>query len=108
MLIGKGHGYPLWVPEPYDDLPSEYKEQGVRIGDVGVTTSDGAFDFLFNICMPADHPIHHHIKLPEWFKQVDRGPVDEEVQKHLPGSDIASPSIRRESFGEDVSLEDDT
>jgi hypothetical protein len=40
LLLSKGAGYPLWLPEPYDDLPLEYKERGVSVGDVGVITND--------------------------------------------------------------------
>ncbi|KIL57964.1 hypothetical protein M378DRAFT_355984 [Amanita muscaria Koide BX008] len=43
-------GYPLYDPRPYNDFTAEYLRKGVRIGDVGVVTKDGAFDFLFNVC----------------------------------------------------------
>ncbi|KAJ6472616.1 hypothetical protein C8R45DRAFT_789320, partial [Mycena sanguinolenta] len=39
-------------------LPIEYQENGIQIGDVGTVTPEGLFDFLFNIYLPAHHPIN--------------------------------------------------
>ncbi|KAJ7734062.1 hypothetical protein B0H16DRAFT_1695911 [Mycena metata] len=47
-LLVKGYGYPLWSPEPTDE-PTEYRQHGVRVGDVGILTDQGAFDYLFTI-----------------------------------------------------------
>jgi hypothetical protein len=69
-LLSEGHGYPLWIPEPNDFLPPEYQELGTRIGDVGLVTSDGAFDYLFNVCRPASHPINLG-RTPDDFEHVD-------------------------------------
>jgi hypothetical protein len=52
----KKFGYPLWIPEP--TIPIAYQVEGVRIGDVGNIAYDGSFNFLFNICLPRDHPIN--------------------------------------------------
>jgi hypothetical protein len=45
-------GYPLYIPSPLGGLPAAYRRKGVRVGDVGVITANGAFDFLFNACQP--------------------------------------------------------
>jgi hypothetical protein len=66
-------GYPLYVPEPDMRLSQECRREGVRIGDVGRVTTAGAFDFLFNICLPADHPVNPSV-LPENFETVP--PID--------------------------------
>ncbi|KAJ6477783.1 hypothetical protein C8R45DRAFT_799845, partial [Mycena sanguinolenta] len=58
LLLPKGHGYPLFRPQPFDDLPVELRRQGTTIGDVGVVTSDGSFDVIFNICRAADDPLN--------------------------------------------------
>ncbi|KAF8987385.1 hypothetical protein BDQ17DRAFT_1205649, partial [Cyathus striatus] len=58
LLWPKGRGFPLWCPNPNKHLSPDYVKSGIRIGDVGIITSNGEFDFLFNICLSADHPIN--------------------------------------------------
>ncbi|TFK40123.1 hypothetical protein BDQ12DRAFT_734142 [Crucibulum laeve] len=60
------HGYPLWLPDPDLNLPFEYRRLGIRIGDLGIITADGGFDFLFNIWLSSSHPINPP-NLPENF-----------------------------------------
>lgn len=48
-MLRLGEGYPLYMPTPPDGLPSSHRENGVRVGDVGVITGNGAFHFLFNV-----------------------------------------------------------
>ncbi|KIJ12518.1 hypothetical protein PAXINDRAFT_42843, partial [Paxillus involutus ATCC 200175] len=62
-------GYPLWNPEPDSKLPESCRDEGLRIGDVGIV-KDGNFDVLFNICLPKEHPLNQWGGVPETFKQV--------------------------------------
>ncbi|KIM47217.1 hypothetical protein M413DRAFT_23455 [Hebeloma cylindrosporum] len=66
QLAVKGRGSPLWIPEPNDRLPIEYRRKGICVGDVGIITDYGGFDFMFNICLPRDHPINPN-DLPDDF-----------------------------------------
>ena len=42
------------MPTPSGGLRPAYRKKGIRVGDVGVITSNGAFDFLFNACQHGD------------------------------------------------------
>ena len=64
------HGYPLYRPEPAKSLPSNLRRKGIRIGDVGLITQDGSFDFLFNVCKAAINPE----RVPDNFEMVDSEP----------------------------------
>jgi hypothetical protein len=44
--------------------------KGVSIGDVGLITPDGAFDYLFNICLPSDDPVNIN-RVPENFLPLE-------------------------------------
>ncbi|KAJ7829809.1 hypothetical protein B0H14DRAFT_2263552, partial [Mycena olivaceomarginata] len=57
-LLRQGHRFPLYVPRPQRSLPEEYQRNGVAIGDVGRVTTEGVFNFFFNIYLAADHPIN--------------------------------------------------
>ena len=35
-------------------LPQAHRKTGIRVGDVGVITANGAFEFLFNVCQSDD------------------------------------------------------
>ena len=92
----KKHGFPLWIPQPNLRLPYSYRRQGVSIGDVGIFTPGGGFDFLFNICLPAGHP-NNPDKLPEGFCCLELKPADVcEFRAHSSHSYIASSSIKKQ------------
>ena len=64
-------GYPLWTPEPSLSLPDVYRQQGLKIGDVGVVVpEDGSFDVFFNICLPDTHSLHRHTGVPDNFTPI--------------------------------------
>jgi len=57
-LIRLDLGRPLWIPQCNQNLSVPYRQTGVRIGDVGIVTPEGGFDFLFNICLPRNDPVN--------------------------------------------------
>lgn len=58
QLCYRGHGLPLWSPEP-----SKFGE--VQIGDVGYVER-GGFYRLFNAAFPVDHPTNRDGVPPEF------------------------------------------
>ncbi|KAL0572719.1 SCF ubiquitin ligase complex subunit cdc4 [Marasmius crinis-equi] len=69
LLFPLRHGCALWCPEPNDALSPEYRESGARIGDVGIMTADGGFDFIFNVLCDADDPINQY-GVPDGFEPL--------------------------------------
>ncbi|KAF8328475.1 hypothetical protein F5887DRAFT_149336, partial [Amanita rubescens] len=72
MLV-LGLGYPLYMPSPSETLPMAYRKKGIRVGDVGVISKNGAFDFLFNACRQREEPdgAINPVALPEDFELLD-------------------------------------
>ncbi|KDQ58911.1 hypothetical protein JAAARDRAFT_646943 [Jaapia argillacea MUCL 33604] len=105
LLFPKKHGYPLWIPEPQNNLPDEYRRDGVTIGDVGIVTHDGGWDVLFNICLPAEHPLN--ARRPGCFQQIELDPGDTfDTPDFFPQSCvIGSKSIDARAFDMAGSLE---
>jgi hypothetical protein len=103
ILQRKKHGYPLWIPEPSENHPRAYKQEGASIGDVGILAPDGKFDFLFNICRAAAHAINDN-GVPDGFKPVTL--KNKDIYKtndiHPPESSIASASVTTKSFSASV------
>ncbi|KAJ7301628.1 hypothetical protein DFH08DRAFT_945987 [Mycena albidolilacea] len=92
QLLRQGRGTPLYVPSPQVNLPAEYRRRGVAIGDVGRITSEGSFDFFFNIYLPATHPINANI--PEDFVPLSPyDPIDVAHYDFNPGNYVCSPSV---------------
>ncbi|KAJ7266145.1 hypothetical protein C8J57DRAFT_1182597 [Mycena rebaudengoi] len=97
LLFLKRQGYPLFQPQPYDDLPEQTKKSGIRIGDVGIVTAPGSFDPIFNILHDAGDEVVNRFGVPENFVQLqldDRDIAWQEL-RYAPGSDVRIPrSIR--------------
>ncbi|KAF8176635.1 hypothetical protein K438DRAFT_1607218, partial [Mycena galopus ATCC 62051] len=92
QLLRQGRGFPLYVPGPQVNLPGEYRRRGVAIGDVGRVTTEGCFDFFFNIYLPANHPINANI--PEDFVPLSPyRPIDVYHYHFDPGNYVSSPSV---------------
>ncbi|KAF5313294.1 hypothetical protein D9619_002338 [Psilocybe cf. subviscida] len=80
-MITKKRGFPLWIPSPNTSLPPEYRYSGVSIGDVGVLTPDGGFDFIFNVFDDASDPINANSGLTDTFSPL-RPPLQlHEIQR---------------------------
>ncbi|KAJ7230102.1 hypothetical protein GGX14DRAFT_2046 [Mycena pura] len=95
QLLRQKRGFPLYDPEPRQTLPQEYQHSGVAIGDVGRITPDGAFDFFFNIYLPADHPINDN-DVPENFSPLPRYRSKDLYSKsYFAGDHVSTPSVRR-------------
>ena len=77
--------------------PIEYRRNGVSIGDVGILYRTGGFTFLFNIFLPADHPINEG-RVPNGFLPLNNSIDNRSIQRCVtfgPGSCIGSSSLRR-------------
>ncbi|KAF5371100.1 hypothetical protein D9757_010795 [Collybiopsis confluens] len=92
LLLPRKKGYPLWKPKPDENLPEDYRRFGVRIGDVGFLGDGGGFEYLFNACHPADHPINLH-RVPRDFEPLltinDRN-ISGSTQEYSPGDHVPS------------------
>ena len=81
-------GYPLYTPTPVWGLPTTYRKRGIRIGDVGTLTADGAFDFLFNICQP---DTGNPAELPDNFELLE--PSIRSYRKFAPSACLTSDHV---------------
>ncbi|KAF7312461.1 WD40 containing domain protein [Mycena indigotica] len=96
-LLRKHRGIPLYSPAPRDTLPETYREAGVFIGDVGRITSDGSFDFFFNVYRAADDPVNVN-GVPAGFTLLAMYPHYHISHKtRRPGDFVGSLSIQLES-----------
>ena len=82
-----------------------YRAKGVCIGDVGIVTAFGDFDFLFNICRTRDDPINSE-ELPDNFAPIypPLNPTDvRKFREFSSGSYLASSSVVESHTGEQIS-----
>ena len=104
-LTLKKRGFPLWIPDPDQNLHLDYRRTGVRIGDVGIITDSGAFSFLFNICLPRDDPVNPRT-LPEHFAPISPPIEASDISKFRVfknGSYLASSSVKTSQDGSAIS-----
>ena len=90
-LLPKRHGYPLWLPEPHDNLPAAYQAMGDRPGDVVILTKDGGRDYLFNIFVESTDPINLN-RVPSDFHPLAADPLDflNYADYHKPNTQISN------------------
>jgi len=77
MGLRKKGRHALWAPQPYLQLPLEYRRGGTQVGDVGIITQEGAFDFMFNICGTINLGFNESASLPAGIVPI-YPPVEEE------------------------------
>lgn len=71
---------------------------GISIGDVGILTPEGGFDFVFNIFCDATHPINAVVGVPDNFIPFTPAPAAADIQQFIEwyaGSFLADASIAR-------------
>jgi hypothetical protein len=98
-LISKGRGSPLWIPGPSMLLPTDYRRNGISIGDVGIIYQLGVFDFLFNVFLPSDHCINEG-RVPKTFNPLDLSTMKNDISKSTvygPDTYLPSSSLRKKS-----------
>ncbi|KAK0445317.1 uncharacterized protein EV420DRAFT_1648449 [Desarmillaria tabescens] len=95
LLLSRGHGYPLWIPEPDYSLCSAYVDRGICVGDVGIIRDDGGFDFIFNAFLEADNPVHEGGVPPNFapLRMESRNPVRTIYCQHPRGSSVRSSHV---------------
>ena len=94
-------GRPLWIPQSNSQLPKEYRVQGVLIGDVGIFTPEGGFDFLFNILRSSSDPGNPD-NLPDGFSPLSQPLDDTDIRKFREfGNDsyLSSPAVSKVQGG---------
>ncbi len=105
FLITKGHGYPLWLPDPFSTLPPAYLRCGTQVGDLGYLTDDGGFAYLFNVCKDASDPINLN-RVPPDFEPVTGIPgpgIQGRAEMHDKNSVITTSAVEKKSIGFAVS-----
>lgn len=84
-------------PSPRTTLSIEYRRRGISIGDVGIFTAFGGFDFMFNICLPPNHPVNRD-GLPDGFFLIYPELLESDIHNHTafaPNSSIVSSDIEK-------------
>lgn len=106
-MTEKGRGTPIWRPGPSNTLPEVYRRRGTAVGDVGILTVSGSFDFFFNICLPASHPINQQ-GLPQGFSPLFPPLQSSDIHRHMEfnrNSYLLSASVKRSHEENDASYD---
>ncbi|KAF8890334.1 hypothetical protein CPB85DRAFT_1231169, partial [Mucidula mucida] len=101
LLSRTGHGYPLWIPDPDENLPEAYHKDGINIGDVGLLTEDGGFDFLFNVHASGNAPVNSGAVPPDFYPLLasnDPHPIRKTSFIHKEKSSITSAHVIKKSI----------
>ncbi|KAJ7588408.1 hypothetical protein C8J56DRAFT_68664 [Mycena floridula] len=95
-LLGKGHGCPLWLPEPDDGLLEEYRRTGVQIGDLLRLTADGGYEYFFNIFQSASHAINVG-RVPAGFRKLslNKKDISERKNQHQVGAHLSTMIVTK-------------
>ncbi|KAJ7753330.1 hypothetical protein DFH07DRAFT_511384 [Mycena maculata] len=106
LLLPTGNGYPLFHPQPFDDLPEPARRTGTAIGDVGIVTPNGSFDPIFNILRAGDDAANR-FGVPLGFERLILRPnsTQEQIQEHLPGAHISNSTINKRRLDIEAGLE---
>lgn len=113
-LFARKYGYPLYIPEPSSTLPLDFIKRGVSVGDVGIISQDGSFDFAFSLCAPGPGGTSDDINcygVPNGFQQMTIVPdyqmrrVDNRYEK---GTEVLSSSIKRVNIDVSGGLKENT
>ncbi len=89
----------MWIPGPDMNLPTEYRREGIRIGDVGILYCSEGFSFLFNIFLAADHPINEG-RVPPGFEPLNLSNLKHKLKQQVvlgPKSYLTSTSVTTSS-----------
>ncbi|SJL09903.1 uncharacterized protein ARMOST_13284 [Armillaria ostoyae] len=106
LLLRRGHGYPLWIPESDYNLPDVYRDKGVSVGDLGILTDDGGFDFLFNVCAEADDPVHQGHVPPQFQPlRISSNHAIRKIPFHRKNSSITSAHVSKTTIAVEGSAE---
>ncbi|PBK70212.1 hypothetical protein ARMSODRAFT_956285 [Armillaria solidipes] len=107
LLLSRGHGYPLWTPEPDYSLCSAYVGRGICVGDVGIIRDDGGFDFIFNAFLEADDPVHEGGVPPNFspLRTESPNPIRTIYFQHPRDSSVRSSHVSVKSLSLEASAE---
>ncbi|KAJ7017402.1 hypothetical protein C8F04DRAFT_468212 [Mycena alexandri] len=95
QLLRQKRGFPLYVPDPPQNLPAAYRKKGVAIGDVGRVTPEGIFDFFFNIYLSADHPVNDNDVPENFYPLLPYASKDVVTLTYNPGDYVSTSSVQK-------------